>query len=87
MVFMKLLQEKLQPWCEPALKFLRCHVSFAEFRSRGVERAAELAEHVMPIEPKTGHLTEIGMRQPLLARILVEQEPQISRPAKPGVEV
>ncbi len=61
--------------------------AFAEILADILQFAAEAAELIMDMEPETRHLAEIDVVRPNLARIGVEEYPEVVRPAFSGIEV
>ena len=86
MVRVELLQEELQPGRKPGAEFWGRRGPVSECGSRLLERCGNVAKHVVAREPELRHDAEIGMPLPNLARIAVDQEPQIGRPAIAGIE-
>ena len=85
-VRVELLQEELQPGRKPGPEVLRARSPIAEGGGCFLERPGDVAEHVVPREPKLRHGAEIGMSLPHRARIAVDQEPQLGRPAVSDIE-
>jgi hypothetical protein len=85
-VDVQLLEEELQARREPAGKAGRGDLPLAEARGRLIDRAAELAEHRVALEPEPHHAAEVLVALPALARIGLDQRAQVGRPALAGGE-
>ena len=86
MVGIELLQEELQPGRKPGAEVRGRRGPVAKCGGRLLQRCGNIAEHVMAREPELRHGAEIVVSLPHRARVAVDQEPQIGRPAVAGVE-
>jgi hypothetical protein len=82
----ELLQEELQPRRKPGAEVLRGRSPGAKSRGGRLERAGDLAEHVVALQPELRHGPEIGVGAPERARVAVDQQAQVGRQAGAGVE-
>ena len=81
---LQLGEEDLQARREEAREPIGRKHPFTKLRRGRSERAAEIAETAMPVEPKACRFAEIGVARPDLARIFHEQDGEIRRPAARG---
>src|SRR5438270_6893489 len=82
----ELLQEKLQPRRKPGAEVLGAGRAGVK-RGRSFSQCrADLAKHGMALQPELRHGAEVGMAAPPRARITVDQQAQIRRPARAAVE-
>ena len=82
----ELLQEELQARRKPGAEVLRGGRPLAKRRGGVGQRARDLAEHVVPLQPELRHAAEIGVALPHLARIAVGEQAQLGRPAGARIE-
>ena len=87
MVAVQMGQHRLQARRQPRPELLGGQAAFAELGRRRGERAAEVAEAVVDLQPEARHRAEIGVTGPDLARVAVKEQPEIGRPALSGIEV
>jgi hypothetical protein len=75
----KLTEEELQPWREE-LSELGCgRPALATIGDAAAQMAAQLAKHVMALQPHRGHGPDVGVAQPRLARIFFNEITQVPR--------
>src|SRR5690606_13966190 len=84
MVTVKLLQEKAQAWGEPLGEGSRSEEPLAIIGNTLLQHAAQLAKHIVPLEPELRHLTEVGVALPYLPRIFLHEKTQIVRQPLPA---
>ena len=80
-VAVEIAEKEVQPRREEFCEFRRGHPPFAIVGDDIGQHAAELAEHVVPLQPHIGHAVDIGVGLPVLARIFFGEEAQIVRQA------
>jgi len=80
MVNVQLIQNELQPPCELARELHGWEIASAKLFGDLFDGCRQFAKHGVPRQPETGHLAQIGVGVPLLARIAVEQHAHVLRP-------
>ena len=81
-------QEHLQARREAGAEALRRHQAFAELARRSPSALPPIAaEAVVDVEPEARQLAEIDVIRPDLARIALEEDAEIVRPAGAGFDV
>ena len=79
MMPLQMVEEIAEPGGEEAMEGLGFGARFAERGGRGLQHAAQLAEHVVHLQPELRRLAEIAVLVPGLARVFLAQIGDVGR--------